>query len=219
MYILLSHIIEENIPSYRNTAYLKIRPVNQIVKGDSNNSYEVTFFNHIGTHADCQKHFIQDGKELSEYTINDFIFENVEILKIVKDKGELFNEKDFLHYENKLYRADFLIIKTDFQKYRETDKKIYQFEGPGFSKEAAIYLSRFKNLRGIGFDIVSLSSPLHREEGREAHRILLKNDKFIIVEDMNLKDLKNDIRIKRLFVLPIFIKGIDSSPVTVIAEI
>jgi len=126
---------------------------------------------------------------------------------------------DFYVYENEIRQSDFLLIKTGFQKYRKMNKDVYQFEGPGFSRESASYIASFKNLKGIGFDFASLSSPLHREEGREAHRILLKNEKFIIVEDMNLEILGNDVKIKRLFVIPIFIKGIDSSTVTVFAEI
>lgn len=218
MFVRLSHTIYEGIPSYRGTAYIKIKPINQIIKGDSSNSYEVTFYNHIGTHVDCQKHFIKEGKELSQYEIKDFIFEKVSVLNIGKEKGELFKPKDFYQFEKEIRDSDFVIIKTSFQKYREIDKETYQYKGPGFDKESAYYISKFENLRGIGFDFVSLSSPLHREEGREAHRILLKKDNFIIVEDMDLEKLGN-LKIKRLFVIPIYIKEIDSAPVTVFAEI
>ena len=92
---------------------------------------------------------------------------------------------------------------------------VYMFEGPGFSAEAAEYLTNY-NLKGIGFDFISLSSPLHREEGRKAHKILLFKG-ILIIEDMNLINLPREI--KRLFVIPIYIKGLDSATCTVFAEL
>jgi len=215
-YVLLSHKISTNTPTYMANTKLTITPITQISKGDSANTYELRFGNHISTHADCQKHFIENGKGVAEYNLEDFIFEKIAILKIKKNKGELFFEKDLKKFENEIINSDFMIIKTDFQYYREKDIYVYQFQGPGFSKEAAIYLSKFEKLRGIGFDFISLSSPLHREEGREAHKVLLSKDRFIIVEDMNLEKLPE--RIKKLYVIPLFFEVIDSSPCTVFAE-
>lgn len=217
MFILLSHTLSKKTPTYMNKGKIEIVPFKQIKKGNSSNSYILNFMNHVSTHVDCQKHFIDEGKGVSEYNIEDFIFEKVEIIKLRKEKGELILNSDLKIFKNKISEADFLIIKTNFQKYRRENLHIYQFKGPGFSSKAAEYLFNFKNLRGIGFDFISLSSPLHREEGRKAHKILLLKENFIIVEDMNLEKLPNKIR--RLFVIPLFIEEIDSSPCTVIAEI
>ncbi|MDT7891463.1 MAG: cyclase family protein [Thermoproteota archaeon] len=215
-YVLLSHKLNEQTPTYMSNTKLIITPINQISKGDSANTFELKFGNHIGTHADCQKHFIEGGKGVAEYDIEDFIFNKILILKIKKGKGELFFRKDFENFEERIKNSDFIIIKTEFQIFRNKDPYIYQFEGPGFSSEAASYLANFENIRGIGFDFISLSSPLHREEGRKAHRILLSKGKFIIVEDMNLEKLPSEI--KKLYVIPLFIEVIDSSPCTVFAE-
>ncbi|HLI46402.1 MAG TPA: cyclase family protein [Geobacterales bacterium] len=215
-YALLSHKINVNTPTYMGNTKLVITPITQISKGDSANTFELRFGNHISTHADCQKHFIDGGKGVSDYSLEDFIFEKVSILRIKKDKGELIEENDLAKYEKDITEAEFLLIKTDFQVYREKDKNAYQFEGPGFSANAAKYLRNYEKLRGIGFDFISLSSPLHRQEGREAHRILLSKDRFIIVEDMNLQKLPEKIR--KLYVIPLFFEEIDSSPCTVFAE-
>lgn len=216
-FIVLSHKLSENTPSYMASSKLTIKPVKQIKLGDSSNTFKIELDNHIGTHADCQKHFIEGGKGVAEYSIEDFIFEKVFLIELPKNKGELISEEELASFEDEISKSDFLIIKTGFQKYREEDKKAYEFEGPGFSFRAASYLASFEVLRGIGFDFISLSSPLHREEGRKAHRILLAKNKFIIVEDMNLKELRS--KIKRLFVIPLFIETVDSSPCTVFAEL
>lgn len=217
-YILLSHKLNENTPSYMASSSLLIFPRKQIKKGDSSNTFKIEMDNHIGTHADCQYHFLEEGLKLSNYNIEDFIFEKVEILEIKKDKGELIIKNDLIKYEELIKNKEFIIIKTDFQKYRDMDSKVYMFEGPGFSSEAARYLDNFENLKGIGFDFISFSSPLHREEGRNAHRIFLSK-KRIIVEDMDLSKIKKGDKIKRLYVIPLFIDKIDSSPCTVFAEI
>ncbi len=214
---MLSHKLDVNTPSYMASSKIVIKEVKQIKKGDSSNTFKIEMDNHIGTHADCQKHFIDEGKGVAEYDIEDFIFHKVKIIELSKAGGELITKKDLEKFEGEIKECDFLIIKTGFQEFREKDVRIYQFEGPGFSSEAAEYLAKFKNLRGIGLDSISLSSPLYREEGRKAHRILLSKNKFIIVEDMDLRMLPKEI--KRLFVIPLFIKEIDSSPCTVFAEI
>jgi kynurenine formamidase len=64
-------------------------------------------------------------------------------------------------------------------------------------------------------DTISLACMQHLEEGLEAHRILLRGDgrRFLIIEDMNLDfDLSH---LRRVFALPLFIEGVDSSPCTV----
>ncbi len=215
MFILLSHIITEDTPSYMNSGKITITPVKQIKKGDSSNSYVFTMYNHLGTHVDCPKHFIEEGKSVCDIPLNDFIFEKVNIIEIKKDKGELFYKKDLENFHDIFKRSDFVIFKTGFQMYREKEPMVYMFEGPGFSAEAAEYLTNY-NLKGIGFDFISLSSPLHREEGRKAHKILLSKG-ILIVEDMNLANLPKEI--KRLFVIPIYIKGLDSATCTAFAEV
>jgi len=43
MYILLSHILNENVPTYMKTGFLKIETVKQIKKGDSSNTFVLSF--------------------------------------------------------------------------------------------------------------------------------------------------------------------------------
>jgi len=78
----------------------------------------------------------------------------------------------------------------------------------------------FPVIRLIGFDLISISSPLHREEGREAHRSLLcTSPEVLILEDLDLSDscligMKKDI-----WVIPWFTdERMDGSPVVVITS-
>ena len=71
----------------------------------------------------------------------------------------------------------------------------------------------------MAIDSISMAAAERLSEGIEAHRILLgdRHRPILLIEDINLKyDLAG---LKRVIVLPLFIKGIDSSPCTVMAEI
>jgi kynurenine formamidase len=58
-------------------------------------------------------------------------------------------------------------------------------------------------------------------DGNEAHRILFGRDTehFICgIEDMNLTDINPD-KLRRVFALPLLVDGLDSSVITVLAEL
>ncbi len=74
-------------------------------------------------------------------------------------------------------------------------------------------------MRALAIDSISMAAAERLNEGIEAHRILLgdRHRPILLVEDINLEyDLAG---LKRIIVLPLFIRGIDSSPCTVAAEI
>jgi kynurenine formamidase len=90
------------------------------------------------------------------------------------------------------------------------------------SSEGAKYLiDNFMNIKAIALDILSLASFSDPQDGELAHRYLLGkyNNRFIcIIEDVDLTDLVSN-NIMRVFALPLFIEGLDSSPVTMLAEL
>jgi kynurenine formamidase len=171
---------------------------------------------HLGTHIDAPKHFDDSGRPIASYSVNDLIFNKPSVLDIVKESGEMILPKDLHQFEESISVSDMLLLRTGFQKYREADPRKYATENPGVSTEAAKYLAGFGGLRALGFDFISLSSVLHREEGRTAHRTLLAGRNFFIVEDMDLVNYHPDAR--RIIVAPLFIEGVDSTPCTVLAE-
>ena len=75
-------------------------------------------------------------------------------------------------------------------------------------------------MRAIGFDFISLTAYQHREIGREAHRAFLAKyrDKppIRIIEDMALAALSKAP--SEVTVLPLFVRGADGAPVTVLAR-
>jgi kynurenine formamidase len=218
MFVLLSHPLSPATPLYPGTPPIRTEPLKQIARGDSSNTYLLHLPGHAGTHLDTPRHFDPNGRAVTGYGIDSLIFEHPVSVQVPKEAGALIDVADLMRHEATIDGADFVLIETGFQSFRTSAPTRYANENPGFSASAARYLvDQFPKLRGLGLDTISLSSVLHREEGRTAHRILLTERDFFIVEDMDLADIPSGLR--RLFVVPLFVEGVDGTPCTVIGEV
>lgn len=218
-YLLLSHILCDNTPSYGNRDKFIIRSNNSISSGSSANTSTWIFSNnHIGTHIDSPYHFSNDGKKTFQYDLSNYIFQNIEIVDVPCLNAYLIEPEDLINFKIKK-KTEILLIRTGFEKYREQEK--YWNDYPGISSKVAIYIRKnFPNIRCIGFDFISLTSTKFKEEGRLAHIEFLnpKQDEksILIIEDMSLINITK--KISKLTVAPIFVIDGNGGPVTIIAE-
>ncbi len=217
-WISLSFELSRNTPLYGGgQAPLHLKHVKSPACGDSCEVSEVMIQNHWGTHFDCPAHFFPDGRRVGDYSVAELIFTRVQWLEIPLSEGRLIEIADL---EGRLdSKTDLLLIKTGFERFRENADQ-YGARGPGLSEAACLYLRKFTNLRAIGFDFVSLSSFLNRDEGRKAHRAILSNDgraPILVVEDMKLSELRGEI--EELHLVPLRVEGLDSAPCTVLARV
>ena len=214
MLVNLSHVLTKETPGFAGGPSLTISPIKEIKMGGSSNSYNLHFSNHLGTHIDCPNHFDENGKTVSKYKLDDFIFTSELLVDIPKKDSELIEARDLEKFEKDINKVEILLIRTKFQRYRELEPERYSKVNPGLSSEGAKYIvDKFPKLKAIGLDIISVSSASNRDEGRKAHGILLKKRDFFIIEDMNLSNYVANI--KRIFAIPIFINGVDSSKLKV----
>lgn len=217
-YRLLSYPLNIKTPLYGDTGPLKIKAARQIKKNDSCNTFELSFINHSGTHIDAPKHFYNKGRSVSEYSIREFIFNCPYLISCPKAEDELILSKDIKFIPRE---CDMLLLKTGFYKYRNSEK--YKKHNPGISLEAAKWLrSNYPFIRALGIDTISFSAFQNRGVGRKAHEILLKEDDLsgnalFLIEDLNLSGRFNNL--KKVYAIPFFVEGIDSSPCTVFAEL
>lgn len=212
--LTLSHFLCEDTPTYGNTERFQRKQLGSMCCGDSSNSQSWKFNNHTGTHVDLQSHFINNGKKLEDYKNQEWFFYNIYILKITVGLNTIIKPEEIFNEIPK--ETDFLIIKTGFQARRGTEE--YWKNGPGISPDVGKWLKENReNVKGIGFDFISLTSYSNRELGREAHREFLSGEKrhIRIVEDMNLNELER--KPDMLIVAPLLISGVDGSPVNVMA--
>lgn len=221
-YVLLSHTIDENTPLYGNTPSPHILRHTQISNGDSSNTTILSIHNHVGTHIDAPKHFLDDGKAISEYTLDELVFKYPVVVDCPKNDASLICPDDLKHASHMLQKCDCLLLHMGFGQFR--GKERYRTHNPGIAPDTILWIRRkYPNIRCIGIDGISISSFQHRKTGREAHvAAFIELDELgeplLLIEDMKL-DMKSNKRFNTIFVFPWQIKGLDSAPCSVLAEL
>lgn len=213
----LSHPFTPTTPSYGNRDQVIITPKNSISNGDSSNTTDFRLTNnHIGTHFDAPKHFYDNGSTTTDITPDQWFFENISLIDIPCTEGRLINISDIENL-NILPKTDLLLIRTGFEKYRSDE--IYWNGYPGISEETCDFLrQKYKQLRAVGFDFISLTSPLFKEQGKKAHLSFLNEAEgrpIYIIEDMKLSALINNP--DEVIVAPLLIEDGNGGPVTVMS--
>ena len=198
-FVLLSHVLKQDTPSYGNRDKVIIRVNSSIKAGETaNSSCLVLSNNHIGTHIDVPRHFSVDGKRTIDYPIGDYVFEKCQVIDLPRSEACLIGPDDI----------DSIDIDSDIELLL-------------IPPELADYLrERFSMLRCVGFDFISVTSWKHRAEGRLAHKAFLAPEnggkEIWAIEDMSLKDAPANIN--RVIVAPLMVEDGNGTAVTVIAE-
>lgn len=221
-YKVLSYPINAATPIYGNAPELSIKPYKEISKGDTSNSYIISVHNHAGTHIDAPKHFVDNGKSISDYSLDELVFENPIIVDCLKDSATLITPDDIQNVSHLLQMSDCLLLHTGFGQFRAGEK--YRTHNPGIAPETILWIRReYPDIRCIGIDSISISSFQHRSEGREAHKAAFIEQKglgkpLLLIEDMKL-DISSDEICKTIIVFPWLIDRLDSAPCSIIASV
>ncbi len=220
MHRFLSYEINPDTPIYGGGDGFLLKTANSIKKGDSANTQTWKFPNHLGTHVDVPYHFYGDGQTIDFFSPDFWVFNRKKSQVLEVD----LKENDFLIKPGHVKKQDinrdveFLMIKTGFGRYRNMEK--YYKYNPGLSLEISDWIiEKFRKLRILGIDSISISSWQHRDIGRQVHKKMLNPKKPILpVEDMNLSDVSHSTAFKKVVVAPLIITKSDGGPVTIIAE-
>lgn len=218
-FIYLSYPLSEKTPLYGNGKGISLKSDQQQDKGDSCNTMLWSFPNHSGTHIDAPKHFNSNGKTITDYPPEFWVFNKVELIDIshAVDDSQLIEPEIFPEF--KVKDPELFLIKTGYGKYRGTDR--YTLTPPGISANVAKWLrDRYPSIRCVGMDIISVSSYSNRVEGRKAHHAFLSHIKpLLLVEDMDLTSTNQNTVLHEIIVSPLFVQGTDGSPCTVFATV
>lgn len=213
--IWLSHILNENTPLYGGGKDIHFSKLKSIDLGDSCNAGHLSMPFHSGTHVDVPLHFVKNGKSINGFSASEWIFQNPVVIELKAKPGQLIAPDDLS--KNLNYNADFIIIKTGFENYR--DNEIYWESSPGLSPDCADFLlDKYCGLKGVGFDFISISSLRHRNIGRLAHAAFLEKG-ILLFEDMSLRELTGGVVLKQIIALPLRIENGDGAPITIIGFI
>ena len=204
MFKILSHFISNITPTYKN-----LNPPNIVYDLALPKNINIYINNHTSTHIDLPAHFCKNEKTLNDFDEDFWFFKNIGFLKSSLD--DLVDNLETLSNS-----IEILLLKTGFEKYRESDK--YISNQPIFPKNLAYILKdRFPKLRVFGFDMISISSLKNRELGRLYHKEFLCENEILLLEDMKLSVLDN--KPEFLIIAPLLINKADATPVFVYAKI
>jgi kynurenine formamidase len=206
--IYLSHFLDKETPCYGGEPEaVKVNQIRAIANGDTSNNIAVSFPVHIGTHIDFPFHFSADGKTASDYPASFWICNKVGVMegKIEEVPALIFQLPEDI---------ELLIFKTAFAVHR--GEEIYWKDQPVIpAAYAKLFRNRFPKLRIFGFDMISLTSKLNREEGRKAHQQFLLHEDILVLEDMKLDEL--DFTPSSVIIAPLQINNADGAPCNIIA--
>jgi kynurenine formamidase len=217
--IYLSYVLDGNTPSYGNRNKFILEKKSAIAKADvANDSYMKTTV-HIGTHIDMPYHFYENGQTIEDFNADFWIFKKPLIIEI--DQTDLIIKDRLLQRLQKVEDAgyDMLIVKTGICYKR--GQKAYWSENYGFHPDVYDFLiSKFKSIRVLGFDSISVSSIQDRMLGREAHKRFL-NPKLpiLLLEDMDLREVTEQSTFSEILVSPLRIAECDGLPCTVFGKV
>lgn len=206
--VYLSYFIDEATPVYGGLKEtISITQSSSIQQGKTSNNLKITMPNHAGTHIDFPFHFNDSGKKSSDYSPEFWVFNKVGFLdcsiELVPEMIKTLSND-----------IELLILKTGFGEQRGTD--IYWSSQPVLpAKFAGLFKETFPKLKVFGFDLISLTSKLDREEGKNAHIEFLITHDILILEDMNIGQLYKSP--EKVIIIPWQIKCADGVPCTVIS--
>jgi len=193
---------------------MRIESITKIAESQTANSSRFTLPNHLGTHVDVPRHFFENGQALTNYPPEFWIFEKPLLLDVPCSDGYLITPKDL---EGRIPgETDLLLLRTGYETYRNDDR--YWEHNPGLAPELGTWTRKnYKNIRSIGMDLISVTSRHHREEGREAHRILLDPGAYgnpvLPVEDMSLGHINKCL--SKVIISPLRVKDSNAGLCTV----
>jgi arylformamidase len=221
-YVRLSYDIRSEDPGWPGNPKYEYHQNTAIEAGDPANTYRLDLFNHFGTHLDAPNHFNPEGIKIAEVPVDRFVYERPFVADIPKGDRELVIREELEEHAGRIAECDLLLIRSGWQRFRASEPERYAAEGPGVSSEACTYLiEEFPELKAVGMDWISLAAYRRPEEGVLAHQILCgahhPGRYVIIVEDIDLARLPQDPA--RVYAVPLFPEGVDSSPCTVFAEV
>jgi arylformamidase len=219
-FVRLSYEIGLRHPGWPGNYTYEWEPVSSIERGDVANFGILHLLDHFGSHLDAPRHFNDAGPAIADVPLERFVYERPVLVDVPKQDRELVSLDELEAHHERLRNADIVLIRTGWSDVRDPDPVRYAAEGPGVSPEACEYLSALPELKAVGLDFISLAAYRKIDpEGILAHQILCGVDRdryVIIVEDIDLSAYSPNAH--RVYAIPLFPEGADSSPCTVFAE-
>jgi len=180
---------------------LEIRPF--IYEADNTIMHDIDTMSHIGTHVEMPSHYSAEGKDVSKFPPDIFIGEGLVLHLEVADDQPITPEILDKASNSDVRRGDIVFLTNSTSGE----------SNPYLSEEASKWLLD-KGIKLLGFDNTIGVEPPGK---MTTHEIILKNDIPMIENLAHLNEVKQ-LRVF-LIALPLFIEGLDASPLRAVALI
>jgi arylformamidase len=212
------HDLTYHLNPEREQRRLKIIPT-RTLETSYVNEFAMELHTHIGTHIEGPFHCIENGKKLDELPPDTFVGDAAVIDLTWREEGDReITKQDMVKAGGHLKKGDIVLLKTGYdQKFsgEEMQSEDYMERSPFLSDDAVSWLLK-KGIKNMGIDFWSIEEyPIDPEVGEPRHIRLFERDIPFIHSLVNL--VKVDAQRVFFIALPLFIGGLDSSPVRAIA--
>lgn len=170
---------------------------------------DITMSSHVGTHVELPYHHLKDGQDALSFPIKKLMGEAVLLDFSYKKDNEAIDVHDIRKQGGNIMPGDIVLIKTGRSRFYRTHRA---HERPYLTRGAVKWLVK-KKINCLGIDATGVE--IKGTDDQPNHTMLFKNRVALIESMTNLDKLKKDRFL--MFVLPLPIKSMDSSPVRIIA--
>jgi len=190
-HIDLSHVIENGLITYKGLPAPII--CDYLSRKESKKHYEegtefqigkIEMVSNTGTYIDCPFHRFENGKDLSEVSLDSFV--NLEAVKIHIPYSETIEITEN-HLKNYTLKDRAVLIHTEWDKHWNTDN--YFENNPYLTEEASKYL-RDAGAKLVGIDSHNIDDT--EGKSRPVHTTLLGANILIVEHLCNLQQLPKE---------------------------
>jgi kynurenine formamidase len=212
----LSHIIEDGLVTYKGLPapiicdYLSREQSKEVyIDGTTFQIGKLEMVTNTGTYIDCPFHRYEDGKDISQVSLNRFVNMDAVVVRVpYQNKIEI----DVEAFEDIDINNKAVLVHTGWDTHWNSEP--YFTNHPFLTKKAAIYL-RDNSVSLVGIDSHNIDDT--RTNARPVHSILLSEEILIVEHLCNLEKLP-DSGFYFSAVPPKF-KGVGTFPVRAMATI
>lgn len=183
------------------------------------NEYAMEIHTHIGTHIEGPFHCLVDGKKLDELPVDRFLGAAA-VIDLTWKKGvdREITKDDLMKAGGHIELDDIVLLKTGYDQNfsgAELQGEDYMAKSLYLSDDAVEWLIE-KGIKNMGIDFWSIEEyPIDPDVGEPKHIKLFEHDIPFIHSIVDL--VKIDAERVFFIALPMFIAGLDSSPVRAVA--
>ena len=210
----LSHTIEDGLITYKGLPAPII--CDYLSREDSKKHYadgttfqigKIEMCSNTGTYLDSPYHRYEDGKDLSELTLESLA--DLNGIKVVIEEGvEAIDEETFFGLD---IRGKAVLVQTNWSRHWNTAQ---YYEGHPFLTEKAAQYLQENEVKLVGIDSYNIDDI--RGKTRPVHSTLLGAEILIVEHMSNLKKVPVDCF--KFYAVPVKVKGFGTFPVRAFVE-